>query len=1112
MNIYDSGYDDLKDHARRYGISDEVEETGFEENFDAAFDFFKNEMLSTSEQHMIGDQAADAYNKFREFVPAEGDLKMLDLDGPGLGALTFHKQFLEENHQAILDLQLQHPDAGLKTIDDIMKDAQDRARLARENMSQTSAASNGLGKLGTLAGSVAGFAHDPIILGSFFLGGGKIKGGTKAANAWKAFKTEAAIAAGAETLITPSVMSWKEKIDSPYSLQEAATNIMLAGGFAGVTRASGSYVVDVFEARKAAKALRSSGSHAKADVLDSYADMADSAPHNAHVEAFAKAQQQLEKGKIITQEEIDQIAGGPNSIESVDPRTVQTDAETFQFKSSGNKDGVTDRLEGVKNWDPIKANTSVIWERADGARFIADGHQRLALAKRLIGADQDIGLNAFIMREVDGYSAEAVRDIAAFKNIAEGTGTALDAAKILRSGNEYVGDLPPNSALVRDAQGLAKLSDESFKMVVNETIEARYGAIVGELVQNADEQAAVIRALAKANPANINQASLMVQDMVAAGFTKKETVDLFGGMEITESLFKERAKVIDSVMKQVKKDKSVFKTLAEQEKRIAGAGNQLDRDANLARLSEDERTLATITSLANNRGPVSDAINNAAEQIKSGSSVQQATRDILPAIRSAGDSELLPGGAGRDLPGEGTLTIKQQVDAINAADSGIQKLAVEPPDAPGYSVGTRLDDDGKLITVVNIDRSKVDTTCDNFCFPNLQPTLKKSDLLLRETQKLHTYKSGKKKGQYKPERAQMHEDYINENMVKGSAPAEGEKPVAYLMGGGGASGKGSVLEQLQKNGEAPENGFVHIDPDQAKKAIPEYNEISEKLDYRAAAVTHEESSDMAKMLQSRATEQKLNMIIDKTLGNEKKALKLIKDLKAAGYEVRMVGVTIDPSEALVRGLIRYYGTGRLVTPKAMMKAHKGFNAAHKRYSEEVDEFVLYDNTEKPKPIAVAEGGKLDILDQDAYNVSLNRGKLNEEATTHKQLRESQGLEEELVAKSGRVYGEGDTGRVGADNHKPNVEGNGRSGQNTRGVHDQTKDSGLDLDDPYLNDLHAKELDQLDDLFKQGDVDIPTGIKVIDGEEVIEFKSAREVMDELDAEKKAIDDMFDCMGG
>ena len=132
----------------------------------------------------------------------------------------------------------------------------------------------------------------------------------------------------------------------------------------------------------------------------------------------------------------------PNQIQSFRPGDLTVDADRFQFKSGGDEAGVTDRLQGVQNWDPVKAGLSLVWEDNSGKPFIVDGHQRYGLAQRIAQADpaQDPKLNAIVVREADGISDTEARVIAASKNIAEGTGTALDAAKVLRDQPDLVED------------------------------------------------------------------------------------------------------------------------------------------------------------------------------------------------------------------------------------------------------------------------------------------------------------------------------------------------------------------------------------------------------------------------------------------------------------------------------------------------------------------------------------------------------------------------------------------------------------------------------------------------------------------------------------------------
>ena len=109
------------------------------------------------------------------------------------------------------------------------------------------------------------------------------------------------------------------------------------------------------------------------------------------------------------------------------------------------------------------------------------------------------------MREVDYIRADKARVIAAVANIAQGTGTAIDEAKILRVEPGRLAELPPRSSLVRQAKDLVELSEEAFGAIINGVIPSNYGAIVGRLIKDPGQQQAAIQVLAKSDPSNAFQ-------------------------------------------------------------------------------------------------------------------------------------------------------------------------------------------------------------------------------------------------------------------------------------------------------------------------------------------------------------------------------------------------------------------------------------------------------------------------------------------------------------------------------------------------------------------------------------------------------------------------------
>ncbi len=147
---------------------------------------------------------------------------------------------------------------------------------------------------------------------------------------------------------------------------------------------------------------------------------------------------------------------------------------------------------------------------------------------------------AVIYKESAGFTAEMVTRLAALKNIGEQTGSPVDAAKVIRemgpAGSEEIANLPPNLALVKQGNAIAKLSDEAFALAVNEIIPQSQAAIVGEMVADQELQTAAFEVLRQTEPENAAQARAIVAQVMTAGTTQETTEDLFGEQTVTESL------------------------------------------------------------------------------------------------------------------------------------------------------------------------------------------------------------------------------------------------------------------------------------------------------------------------------------------------------------------------------------------------------------------------------------------------------------------------------------------------------------------------------------------------------------------------------------------------
>lgn len=310
----------------------------------------------------------------------------------------------------------------------------------------------------------------------------------------------------------------------------------------------------------------------------------------------------------------------PMELRQVPASQVTVDAKLMQFKSGGDEFGVTERLQGVTEWNPLLGGRVMLWERADGALIVADGHQRVGLARRIgAGEGRDIALDAIVLRERDGITASQARLHAALKNIAEGTGTAIDAAKVIREAGRQVLDmLPPRSVLVRDGAALARLSDDAFGAVVNQVVKPEYAAIVGRLLPD-DPKAhlGMIDLLAKTEPANRTQAEAIVRQGIAAGFVDGEQVDMFGTLDTRASLFLERAKVLDGALAELRKRKTVFRMAAREAGTLEAVG-QIDAERSAAEALTNDQAIELIQRLSTSAGPIKDAIDAAARALADG--------------------------------------------------------------------------------------------------------------------------------------------------------------------------------------------------------------------------------------------------------------------------------------------------------------------------------------------------------------------------------------------------------------------------------------------------------------------------------------------------------------
>lgn len=315
------------------------------------------------------------------------------------------------------------------------------------------------------------------------------------------------------------------------------------------------------------------------------------------------------------------IGTKPARTAMVKASALQFDANTFQYKGGGDAQGVTDKLRSVQAWDQSSAGWLYVWERADGAQFVADGHQRTGLAQRLSRQQgNEIEIPSFVFREAEGWQPAEVRWRAAQKNIREGTGDVIDTATIIREKPSALDrSLPLGTDHIRNAIALSKLSDEAWGML-------RAGVLPPHLARAIGEQAAdapvlhrgLAEALIRQDVATADQARMVVAQALRLGAKDAETkaqMSLFGDDFFAQTHIIEQAKVLDGALKKLSQDARLFALVRDKGEKLEAAGNVMVGDVN-ARTAELAKIAASIVErLARVDGPVADIMGELAVKV-----------------------------------------------------------------------------------------------------------------------------------------------------------------------------------------------------------------------------------------------------------------------------------------------------------------------------------------------------------------------------------------------------------------------------------------------------------------------------------------------------------------
>ena len=651
---------------------------------------------------------------------------------------------------------------------------------------------------------------------------------------------------------------------------------------------------------------------ADSKVADSTAQLVQQV-HNAISDKFGEeGREHLEKSNLqvlIHQNNNAQLAEETRFVDSdlktretqtFKPSELLTDAKTFQYKENSDENGVTDRMNGVEEFDPLYAGKIIVYQNKDGKKYVVDGHQRLGLAKRAGG--DNIRLEGFLFKEEDGYTPEQMRILAAQKNIAEGSGTSIDTAKIIKEiGLENLPKtIPTNSAMVKDGIALSRLGDTAFQKVINGEVTAAQAARIADIIRNDEEkQIAAIEGLKLTDFKTLEEVALFAYEVRAADTVKVEQTNLFGTQELLQTVIPEKVKIVNRTIKSLRADKKVFAGLLRNGSKITGRGkNRLDQAVNEKIAQTANVAIDLIGRLATRVGPVSDKAVQLAGMVKREEiSMDEAVKEFKAYMLSP---EII-----KELFGRANKEIAYNQDAVSKF--------VNNDENPYTSLNEISENEDILIRPDEFyseglyqEALPSDLEVWNAKYPDIAADLAeqermKAEGLLPPTINIHT-----------EERIELRADIATELYSEG---AKKKNKQAYLVIGAPASGKSSLSNPLAK-----ETGSLIIDSDMAKERLPEFIESNGK---RAEQV-HEESQMIAEEVLNIAIENSDNVLLPIVGKSENAIMRRYNKLKEAGYDVHLRLVYLPLEKSIERAVNRYRETGRLV-PLSYIANEVGLN-------------------------------------------------------------------------------------------------------------------------------------------------------------------------------------------
>ena len=321
------------------------------------------------------------------------------------------------------------------------------------------------------------------------------------------------------------------------------------------------------------------------------------------------------------------------NVYTIPPTALEVDAARFQYKVKGIGDkGVGQELKGTAKWNPDLGGVLLVWrDPENGKDYVVNGHHRHELATRA-------GAKEINVRYIDEENAKMARSRGALANIAEGRGSAIDAAKYLRDtgqGLDHLRDagISLSGKIASDAGVLVDLAQRPFDMVAQGVLEESTAVAVAKHLKDHDLQNKLFERIddreENGKHWSIRETEQAAKKMANAGKVTTSGTDLFGDWEEEDDTFDQEVELEAYISRNLVQNANDYRAVASNRRaeRVADAGNVLATEENDRRAKHARGLADTFEREVNLKGTVADLIKKHAADLAN-AKTRQERRDI----------------------------------------------------------------------------------------------------------------------------------------------------------------------------------------------------------------------------------------------------------------------------------------------------------------------------------------------------------------------------------------------------------------------------------------------------------------------------------------------------